>query len=306
MKNNKLKSIVAFSVVLPLFALANLALASEVTGNLSTGISSTLNDTVNGVVVVSPTPSPVAGTYTSAQSVTLTASGASSIHYSTDGTNPSCSTGSLYSGAISVGSSQVVTAISCYQDSHSSPVASFSYVINIPTNSGGGGGGVVSSGGGGGGTYIPPVTGQVLGASTGPTVIQGCDNRTTGFSVTTGQSCVGNSTTTTSTVIAGCDNRTTGFSVTTGQSCVGNIGTAPAGQVLGAQSFHFTLTLRMGSKGNEVLELQKFLNNAGYNVGKADGSFGSKTKAAVIKLEIANKLKGDGVVGAKVRAILNA
>ncbi len=85
--------------------------------------------------------------------------------------------------------------------------------------------------------------------------------------------------------------------------------TAPAvpviGKVLGAQAFKFTLVLKKGSKGNEVKELQKFLKTAGYDVGTPDGSFGAKTKAAIIKFQIANKLKGDGVVGPKVRALLN-
>jgi peptidoglycan hydrolase-like protein with peptidoglycan-binding domain len=65
------------------------------------------------------------------------------------------------------------------------------------------------------------------------------------------------------------------------------------------------LTLKKGSKGNEVMELQKFLNNAGYNCGTADGSFGAKVKTAVIKFQIANGLTGDGVVGPKLRALLN-
>jgi hypothetical protein len=75
--------------------------------------------------------------------------------------------------------------------------------------------------------------------------------------------------------------------------------------VLGAEAFHFTQWLDFGSSGNEVMELQKFLNNAGYDIGMADGQFGSKTKAAVIQFEIANGLKGDGIVGPMVRAILN-
>jgi peptidoglycan hydrolase-like protein with peptidoglycan-binding domain len=81
--------------------------------------------------------------------------------------------------------------------------------------------------------------------------------------------------------------------------------TTPVGQVLGAESFHFTLPLKKGAKGDEVTQLQNFLNNAGYDCGTADGKFGPKTKTALIKFEIANKLKGDGVVGPKVRAILN-
>jgi hypothetical protein len=131
-----------------------------------------------------------------------------------------------------------------------------------------------SSGGGGGGGFIAPAVTPT------PKIIPGCDARTTGFSTTTGQSCVGNIGTTVST-------------------------TPTAGQVLGAESFHFSLTLRKGATGDEVTQLQNFLNTAGYNVGTADGKFGAKTKAALIKFQIANKLKGDGVVGPKVRAILN-
>jgi len=53
------------------------------------------------------------------------------------------------------------------------------------------------------------------------------------------------------------------------------------------------------------MELQKFLIAAGYDIGKADGNFGNKTKLAVVKYQIANKLKGDGSVGALTRALLN-
>lgn len=81
--------------------------------------------------------------------------------------------------------------------------------------------------------------------------------------------------------------------------------TGPAGQVLGAEKFIFTLTLKLGSKGNEVTELQKFLNAAGYDCGAADGIFGAKTKSCVIKFQSANGLKGDGIVGLLTRAVLN-
>jgi len=118
--------------------------------------------------------------------------------------------------------------------------------------------------------------GQVLGASTGP--IPGCGNRTTGFSVATGESCIGNS----------------------------------VGKVLGAEKFNFTkfLKFKAGSykvslQGAEVIELQKLLTSLGYDVGIADGKFGPKTKEAVIKFQIANSLEGDGVVGALTRAVLN-
>lgn len=77
------------------------------------------------------------------------------------------------------------------------------------------------------------------------------------------------------------------------------------GQVLGSESFHFTMPLKMGLKGDEVVELQKFLNNAGYGLLATDGDFGSKTKTAVIAFQTANGLTADGVVGPMTRTALN-
>lgn len=83
------------------------------------------------------------------------------------------------------------------------------------------------------------------------------------------------------------------------------------GQVLGAEKFNFTkflkfkaLSYKVSLQGAEVMELQKLLNNFG-NTLIIDGKFGPKTNTAVIKFQIANGLKGDGVIGAKTRAALN-
>lgn len=70
-------------------------------------------------------------------------------------------------------------------------------------------------------------------------------------------------------------------------------------------SFNFTQFLEEGSYGNEVRELQKFLNGAGYDSGIIDGIFGPKVKEALIKFQTANGLKGDGIVGYEVRSLLN-
>ncbi|MCX6724314.1 MAG: chitobiase/beta-hexosaminidase C-terminal domain-containing protein [Candidatus Staskawiczbacteria bacterium] len=134
MNTNKLKLIVAVMAVLPLLVLGNSALASEVTGNLSTGIGGTVT-VIDGIVMVSPTASPAGGTFTSAQSVTLAANGALSIHYTVDGSTPTCSNGTVYSGAISVNSTQSIKSISCYQTNHSSTVTVSGYVINLTVNS---------------------------------------------------------------------------------------------------------------------------------------------------------------------------
>jgi hypothetical protein len=98
--------------------------------------------------------------------------------------------------------------------------------------------------------------------------------------------------------IPGCTG-TDGFSVTTGQSCAGNlVTTQPA-------MFTFTKYLKKGSSGNEVIELQTFLNAAGYDCGTPDGRFGSKTKAALVDFQIAHQLEGDGITGPLTRAALN-
>lgn len=75
--------------------------------------------------------------------------------------------------------------------------------------------------------------------------------------------------------------------------------------VLGATAFTFTQRLQLGSTGNEVIELQKYLNSKGYNAGNADGKFGLNTMVAVGRFQMANGLKADGIVGTEVRALLN-
>lgn len=57
-----------------------------------------------------------------------------------------------------------------------------------------------------------------------------------------------------------------------------------------------TNNLQKGSKGNDVLELQKLLNKNGYNLAE-DGSFGAKTLAAVEDYQKRSGLKVDGIVG---------
>lgn len=64
-------------------------------------------------------------------------------------------------------------------------------------------------------------------------------------------------------------------------------------------------TLSTGSSGASVTQLQNFLNNAGYNVGKADGSFGNNTRAGVIAYQNANKLTADGTVGSNTWGKIN-
>ncbi len=81
-----------------------------------------------------------------------------------------------------------------------------------------------------------------------------------------------------------------------------------------ANAYTFTApTLKMGSKSQAVMELQKVLNANGYtvsttgagSVGYESTYFGAKTKAAVMKWQAAMGLVADGVVGPASRAVLN-
>jgi hypothetical protein len=63
-------------------------------------------------------------------------------------------------------------------------------------------------------------------------------------------------------------------------------------------------TLRLGSKGPAVVELQKKLAAKGFSPGTADGDFGPKTLAAVKSFQKAHHLVADGVVGPKTWAAL--
>ncbi len=62
--------------------------------------------------------------------------------------------------------------------------------------------------------------------------------------------------------------------------------------------------LKKGSKGTEVRTLQEQLNKLGFNSGKADGIFGSKTDNAVKAFQRTNGLIADGIVGDKTKAKL--
>ena len=59
-----------------------------------------------------------------------------------------------------------------------------------------------------------------------------------------------------------------------------------------------TATLRLGSRGSDVVDLQRLLGIA------ADGIFGPGTRAAVVAFQARNLLAADGVVGGQTWAAL--
>ena len=96
-----------------------------------------------------PTFSPIAASYSSAQMVSLSSSTAGTIYYTTDGSTPT--TGSAkYSSAVPIGSSSTIQAIASASGYTNSAVGSATYVISASGSSSSGG----SSSGGSSGTAV--------------------------------------------------------------------------------------------------------------------------------------------------------
>ena len=55
--------------------------------------------------------------------------------------------------------------------------------------------------------------------------------------------------------------------------------------------------IKKGAQGDSVVAIQEMLQDLGYNTGKADGIYGSKTEAAIKQFQKDNGLKVDGIVG---------
>lgn len=65
----------------------------------------------------------------------------------------------------------------------------------------------------------------------------------------------------------------------------------------------FDASLKYGSRGSAVEELQDFLQDQGYLTGKIDGKFGLGTRKAVIAWQKENGLSADGYFGAQSRLL---
>ncbi|MEK7539021.1 MAG: peptidoglycan-binding domain-containing protein [Patescibacteria group bacterium] len=128
---------------------------------------------------------------------------------------------------------------------------------------------------------------------------QGCSGGNK-YNTSTGVLCVNN----TGPQIPGCGNRISGFSTANGASCVGNT-SAPSSTTTGVYNFGAT-TLKNGSKGEPVKELQRFLNDK-LNLGLVvDGKLGPKTIKVIKQWQKDNGLVADGLVGKKTKALMNA
>ena len=63
-------------------------------------------------------------------------------------------------------------------------------------------------------------------------------------------------------------------------------------------------TLRRGSKGSDVMEIQSLLDKMGYDLGSIDGIFGPQTELAVKQFQRDNGLTADGIIGPITNKVL--
>jgi ribosome-binding factor A len=88
--------------------------------------------TINLPPTSTPVFSPVAGTYTAIQNVSISDStSGAKIYYTTDGSTPSI-TSTMYSGAINISATETVQAIAVASGYSQSALATAAYTINIP------------------------------------------------------------------------------------------------------------------------------------------------------------------------------
>ena len=81
-------------------------------------------------------------------------------------------------------------------------------------------------------------------------------------------------------------------------------GKNPSASVQPKPGIELPATLEPGSEGTEVLDLQEGLAALGYDVGGADGVYGSATANAVAAFQAAEGLPVDGTLGPETRAAL--
>ena len=96
------------------------------------GIAVTYAGSTPMETVATPTFSVVGGTYTSAQTVTIScATSGATIYYTTDGSTPSTES-SVYNSALTISETTTVKAIAAKEGMNNSAVASAAYTINLP------------------------------------------------------------------------------------------------------------------------------------------------------------------------------
>jgi len=101
-------------------------------GYTSSGMASATY-TINLSTAAAPVFKPAGGTYTSAQSVTITdASAGAAIYYTLDGSAPSATHGTKYAGAIAVKATETINAIAVGANYKDSAISTASYTMHLP------------------------------------------------------------------------------------------------------------------------------------------------------------------------------
>jgi len=99
----------------------------------ATSLSTSKDIIIDAVPPDTPVADPVAGTYTSVQSVLLSSVGSSAIYYTTNGDAPTASS-TLYSSAIAVNESQTIKALAVDSVGNESSLLTAEYVLNLDSD----------------------------------------------------------------------------------------------------------------------------------------------------------------------------
>jgi hypothetical protein len=119
-----------YSAPIPVTSTETIRAIAVATGFTNSAVGSATY-TINLPAAATPTFAPGAGTYSSVQSVVISSSTPSAtIHYTTNGSTPTTSS-LVYSGPITVNTSETIKAIAIATGYSSSVVASAAYVINL-------------------------------------------------------------------------------------------------------------------------------------------------------------------------------
>jgi thermitase len=112
-----------------------MATTTQIGYAVAAGGSTTVNFGGAAAPAAAPSFNPPAGTYTSTQSVTISSTTPGvSIRYTTDGTTPSPTAGSLYTGPVMIGATTTLQAVAYSNTIPASTVSSALYTINSGSN----------------------------------------------------------------------------------------------------------------------------------------------------------------------------